>query len=57
MAVPHPSVSVPFSPGPRGHVWCEGLSAWVVPIRRQPGRRPSAEHVLCTEPLCWVLMR
>jgi hypothetical protein len=49
-----------FTPtsAPRGHIWCEQLQAWVKPIPRQPGRRPSDEHVLCTAPmLCWVLMR
>lgn len=47
----------PITTCPRGHIWSPRLSAWVVPIRRKPGKRPSAEHVLCTEPLCWVLMR
>ncbi|MFM9109641.1 MAG: hypothetical protein ACKOPN_03405 [Prochlorococcaceae cyanobacterium] len=49
--------STPVS-APKGHIWYPPLQAWIKPIPRRPGLRPSAEHVLCTEPiLCWVLMR
>jgi hypothetical protein len=28
----------------------------VVPITRKPGRRPSPQHIHCSEPPCWVLI-
>jgi hypothetical protein len=28
----------------------------VVPITRKPGRRPSPDHIHCSEPPCWVLI-
>jgi hypothetical protein len=43
-------------PPPRGHVWSAPLQCWVVPITSRLGRRPSPEHILCTEPRCWVLV-
>jgi hypothetical protein len=32
------------------------LNAYVVPIKRKNAKRPSPNHVYCSEPLCWVLM-
>jgi hypothetical protein len=43
-------------PPPRGHVWSAPLQCWVVPITGRLGRRPSPDHILCTEPRCWVLV-
>ncbi|MCP9860621.1 MULTISPECIES: hypothetical protein [unclassified Cyanobium] len=46
----------PTSPRPQGHIWSTRLASWVVPITRKPGRRPSPQHVHCSEPPCWVLV-
>jgi hypothetical protein len=46
----------PTSPRPKGHIWSTRLSSWVVPITRKPGRRPSPDHIHCSEPPCWVLI-
>ncbi|MCP9901924.1 hypothetical protein KBZ12_11115 [Cyanobium sp. Cruz CV13-4-11] len=46
----------PTSPRPPGHIWSTRLASWVVPITRKPGRRPSPQHVHCSEPPCWVLV-
>jgi len=48
--------TTPTSPRPRGHIWSTRLSSWVVPITRKPGRRPSPDHIHCSEPPCWVLI-
>lgn len=41
--------------GPRGHIWSSRLAAWVKPIRgRTPGRKPSPDHLFCSEPPCWL---
>jgi DNA repair protein RadD len=43
-------------PPPRGHVWSAPLQCWVVPITSRSCRRPSPDHILCTQPRCWVLV-
>jgi hypothetical protein len=50
------STTTPNSPRPKGHIWSTRLSSWVVPITRMPGRRPSPDHIQCSEPPCWVLI-
>jgi hypothetical protein len=32
------------------------LGSWVVPILRKNSRRPSPQHVFCSEPPCWLLI-
>ncbi|PZV04604.1 MAG: hypothetical protein DCF23_05925 [Cyanobium sp.] len=44
------------TPRPKGHIWSTRLASWVVPITRKPGRRPSPDHIHCSEPPCWVLI-
>jgi hypothetical protein len=46
----------PISPRPKGHVWSTRLCSWVVPILRKGSRRPSPQHIHCSEPPCWVLI-
>jgi hypothetical protein len=46
----------PISPRPKGHVWSTRLCSWVVPILRKNSRRPSPQHIHCSEPPCWVLI-
>ncbi|MCP9822944.1 hypothetical protein [Cyanobium sp. L1E-Cus] len=48
--------TTPTTPRPRGHIWSTRLASWVVPITRKPGRRPSPDHIHCSEPPCWVLI-
>ena len=48
--------TTPTSPRPSGHIWSTRLASWVVPIGRRPGRRPSADHIFCSDPPCWVLI-
>jgi DNA repair protein RadD len=43
-------------PPPRGHMWYAPLQCWVVPITSRSCRRPSPDHILCTQPRCWVLV-
>ncbi|WP_255011785.1 hypothetical protein [Cyanobium sp. Cruz-8D1] len=46
----------PTSPRPRGHIWSTRLCSWVVPITRKGSRRPSLQHIHCSEPPCWLLI-
>jgi hypothetical protein len=46
----------PTSTGPRGHIWSTRLGSWVVPILRKNSRRPSPNHIFCSEPPCWLLI-
>ena len=46
----------PTSPRPRGHIWSTRLGNWVVPILRKNSRRPSPNHIFCSEPPCWLLI-
>jgi hypothetical protein len=46
----------PTSPRPRGHIWSTRLGSWVVPILRKNSRRPSLNHIFCSEPPCWLLI-
>jgi hypothetical protein len=46
----------PISPRPKGHIWSTRLCSWVVPILRKNSRRPSPDHIFCSEPPCWVLI-
>jgi hypothetical protein len=48
--------TTPTSPRPSGHIWSARLASWVVPIGRRPGRRPSVDHIFCSDPPCWVLI-
>jgi hypothetical protein len=48
--------TTPTSPRPSGHIWSSRLASWVVPIGRRAGRRPSADHIFCSDPPCWVLI-
>jgi hypothetical protein len=48
--------STPITPPPRGHIWSTRLSSWVVPITRKGSRRPSPQHIHCSEPPCWLLI-
>jgi hypothetical protein len=48
--------TTPTSPRPSGHIWSTRLASWVVPIGRRPGRRPSVDHIFCSDPPCWVLI-
>jgi len=50
------STTIPTTPRPSGHIWSTRLASWVVPIGRRPGRRPSADHIFCSDPPCWVLI-
>ncbi|MCP9889269.1 hypothetical protein KBY96_15225 [Cyanobium sp. ATX 6A2] len=43
-------------PRPKGHIWSEPLNSWVVPILRKNSRRPSPDHIFCSEPPCWLLI-
>ena len=52
---PH-GVRQPAQPVPKGHIWSSRLASWVVPIQRRNSRRPSAQHIYCSEPPCWVLV-
>ena len=46
----------PTSTRPRGHIWSTRLCSWVVPITRKGSRRPSPQHIFCSEPPCWLLI-
>ena len=46
----------PTSPRPSGHIWSTRLASWVVPITRKGSRRPSPQHIFCSDPHCWVLI-
>ncbi len=46
----------PSSPRPKGHIWSTRLCSWVVPITRKNSRRPSPQHIFCSEPPCWLLI-
>jgi hypothetical protein len=46
----------PTGTRPRGHIWSTRLCSWVVPITRQGSRRPSPQHIFCSEPPCWLLI-
>ncbi|MEA5473260.1 hypothetical protein VB716_03400 [Synechococcus sp. CCY9201] len=46
----------PTSSRPRGHIWSTRLCSWVVPITRKGSRRPSPQHIFCSEPPCWLLI-
>ncbi len=46
----------PSSTRPRGHIWSTRLCSWVVPITRKGSRRPSPDHIYCSEPPCWLLI-
>jgi hypothetical protein len=48
--------STPPTPRPRGHIWSTRLGSWVVPITRKGSRRPSPQHIHCSEPPCWLLI-
>ena len=48
--------TTPTSHRPSGHIWSTRLASWVVPIGRRPGRRPSVDHIFCSDPPCWVLI-
>jgi hypothetical protein len=48
--------STPTTPRPRGHIWSTRLGSWVVPITRKGSRRPSPQHIHCSEPPCWLLI-
>jgi len=50
------SSNSPTSPRPRGHIWSTRLGSWVVPITRKGSRRPSPDHIFCSEPPCWLLI-
>ena len=50
------SSNSPTSPRPRGHIWSTRLCSWVVPISRKGSRRPSPQHIFCSEPPCWLLI-
>lgn len=46
----------PSSTRPRMHIWSTRLCSWVVPITRKGSRRPSPDHIYCSEPPCWLLI-
>ena len=46
----------PTTPRPKGHIWSTQLGSWVVPILRRNSRRPSPDHIFCSEPPCWLLI-
>jgi hypothetical protein len=50
------ATTTPTTPRPRGHIWSTRLGSWVVPILRKNSRRPSPQHVFCSEPPCWLLI-
>jgi hypothetical protein len=50
------SSNSPTSTRPRGHIWSTRLCSWVVPITRKGSRRPSPQHIFCSEPPCWLLI-
>jgi len=50
------ATTVPATPRPNGHIWSTRLSSWVVPITRKGSRRPSPQHIHCSEPPCWLLI-
>lgn len=50
------AVTVPTTPRPSGHIWSTRLASWVVPITRKGSRRPSPQHIFCSEPPCWLLI-
>ncbi len=50
------TTATPTTPRPKGHIWSTRLGSWVVPITRKGSRRPSPDHILCSEPPCWLLI-
>jgi hypothetical protein len=50
------ATTTPTTPRPRGHIWSTRLCSWVVPILRKNSRRPSPQHIHCSEPPFWVLI-
>jgi hypothetical protein len=50
------ATTTPTTQRPRGHIWSTRLGSWVVPILRKNSRRPSPQHIHCSEPPCWVLI-
>jgi hypothetical protein len=50
------ATTTPTTPRPRGHIWSTRLCSWVVPITRKGSRRPSPDHIFCSEPPCWLLI-
>ena len=50
------ATTTPTTPRPKGHIWSTRLGSWVVPILRKNSRRPSPQHIFCSEPPCWLLI-
>jgi hypothetical protein len=50
------SSNSPISTRRRGHIWSTRLCSWVVPILSKNSRRPSPQHIFCSEPPCWLLI-
>jgi hypothetical protein len=50
------ATTTPATPRPKGHIWSPRLGSWVVPITRKGSRRPSPDHIFCSEPPCWLLV-
>jgi hypothetical protein len=50
------ATTTPTTPRPKGHIWSTRLGSWVVPILRKNSRRPSPDHIFCSEPPCWLLI-
>ncbi len=48
--------TTPTGHRPSRHIWSTRLASLVVPIGRRPGRRPSADHIFCSDQPCWVLI-
>lgn len=52
----HSTAAATRGPRPQGHIWSVPLNSWVVPIKRRNSRRPSPDHIFCSQPPCWVLI-
>jgi hypothetical protein len=52
----HSTAAATSGPRPKGHIWSVPLNSWVVPIKRRNSRRPSPDHIFCSQPPCWVLI-
>jgi hypothetical protein len=50
------ATTTPTTPRPKGHIWSTRLGSWVMPITRKGSRRPSPDHIFCSEPPCWLLI-
>ncbi len=50
------ATTTPTTPRPKRHIWSTRLGSWVVPITRKGSRRPSPDHIFCSEPPCWLLI-